>query len=515
VPIGSLTGGVTIATAMNASNQVVGYSSLSDEYRAFLWEAGTMRGLGSIGRASSFAADINKTGAVVGWISPWGAYSRAVKFEDGAVVDLGARFSAESYAYGINEAGVIVGAARRNSNEVSSPWILAPAATNLLGSDLVMGGGFTASCINNAGQIGINSSSWDLPYTTGSELLPAGSTFRSAQALWDGGEIVRLNDLGNAVGRGRLKYFVDRAVLWRDGALVQLAAPGKAVAVALNNMGLAAGHLYSEGVGVGQRSWRQAILWENEMGYSLFELISDSAKLDGAVLQVAGLNDSGAVLVNADWSLRTQVNPATGTTEFVDPFRPKEAFLLLPTTQIDLPRVTITAPLEEQTFAARQPFTVTWNSSAPLQSLQAVIFSVVRTSPYLELSVTMNPRGSYLFTNSLPAGATSLTLSNLPAGPLAIRLQGRDTYGVPFASLPRVVRLTGPPELYVIGPSVNDPSLFRVGIYGDPERYYGVEWTADFVQWHSAPAAFEGYVIPYSDNSSIFCRAVETTPSGN
>ena len=68
VLLGTLSGGATLATGINQSNAVVGFSSVGEpnQTRAFLWQAGVMRDLGTLEDASSQATAINNAGVAVG-----------------------------------------------------------------------------------------------------------------------------------------------------------------------------------------------------------------------------------------------------------------------------------------------------------------------------------------------------------------------------------------------------------------------------------------------------------------
>lgn len=66
--LGTLGGICSGARAINDAGQVVGYSHISGntDYRAFLWQSGSMQDLGTLGGPSSYANGINAAGQVVG-----------------------------------------------------------------------------------------------------------------------------------------------------------------------------------------------------------------------------------------------------------------------------------------------------------------------------------------------------------------------------------------------------------------------------------------------------------------
>jgi probable HAF family extracellular repeat protein len=113
----------TDATAINATNEVVGYSNvsgsnLSNIGDAFLWKNGVMTDLGSLGGTGSSANAINDQGQIVGWAYLNGDLTiNAFLYSGGVMHDLGtlgvppgpSSGLAISNALGINDQGQIVG----------------------------------------------------------------------------------------------------------------------------------------------------------------------------------------------------------------------------------------------------------------------------------------------------------------------------------------------------------------------------------------------------------------------
>ena len=122
--LGSLGGGALFseAFAANDARQVVGRSLTgattatgTSVFEAFLWQGGTMTGLGSLGFTFSQANDVNARGWIVGSATNVsGAPQAAVLWQGGAAVDLnallvgGAGWTLRS-AEGVNDRGEIVG----------------------------------------------------------------------------------------------------------------------------------------------------------------------------------------------------------------------------------------------------------------------------------------------------------------------------------------------------------------------------------------------------------------------
>lgn len=84
--------------------------------RAFIWQAGHMRALGSLGGPASVAYAINDLGHVVGYATTAEYHVHAFIWRNGRMKDIGADYIA-SFAQDINLAGEIVGYAQRAAFE--------------------------------------------------------------------------------------------------------------------------------------------------------------------------------------------------------------------------------------------------------------------------------------------------------------------------------------------------------------------------------------------------------------
>jgi probable HAF family extracellular repeat protein len=113
IELGTLGGSNSAAFGMNDRGQVVGWSlDSSNRAQAFVWQNGTMTGLGfSPGGNSSVARAINNNGLITGYASsPTNAH--AFLFITNTLVDIGTVGGARSWGYAINDQGDIAGSSR-------------------------------------------------------------------------------------------------------------------------------------------------------------------------------------------------------------------------------------------------------------------------------------------------------------------------------------------------------------------------------------------------------------------
>jgi len=106
---------------INAAGQVVGTRRLPDRDEAFLYDHGTVIGLGGLGKGSSYANAVNDAGWVVGtsWI---GDEKHAFLWKDGVMHDLGTLGGKYAEATAINAQGHVVGFST-DANDVQKAFV--------------------------------------------------------------------------------------------------------------------------------------------------------------------------------------------------------------------------------------------------------------------------------------------------------------------------------------------------------------------------------------------------------
>lgn len=202
--LGTLGGTGSVARAINARGQVVGWASTTGDaaQHAFLYSGGVMQDLGTLGGTNGCAWGINASGQVVGQANTAGdAAEHAFLYGGGVMQDLGTLGGANSYGWGINSGGQVVGDAQKTGELTRAAFVCSAGVMQDL--DTFGGSRSGAALINDSGQVvGYayttgNAASHAFLYSSGTmidlnSLLPANSgwTLTEARAINDSGQIV-------------------------------------------------------------------------------------------------------------------------------------------------------------------------------------------------------------------------------------------------------------------------------------------------------------------------------------
>lgn len=249
---------VSYATAINNRGEVAGTAEDATTARAFLWRAGTMTDLGTLGGASSWANAVNELGWVAGSSTTSAGLRHACLWKDGVIIDLGTFGGSTSEAFGINAAGQVVGYAE-NVAGVRRAFLWEKGVMTDLGT--LSGAASEATAINNRGQV-----------VGASEIAEDPGMYRAV--MWQDGQISKLEVGGITVGataineRGQVvgiaDYKVFRAFLWSRGEetiLPGLSGSDSETASGINAQGLVAGSCFFVSNPPTQPSHNDAVVW--------------------------------------------------------------------------------------------------------------------------------------------------------------------------------------------------------------------------------------------------------------
>lgn len=308
-----LGGDNSVATSINNSGQIVGYSYVNYfTEHATEWNGTTATDLGTLGGnyTNSRAFSINDIGQVVGnsYNTNYPVAQHAALWNGTTATDLGTLGGSNSVAFAINHEGQIAGNSDTTANNSQAATLWNGSSVTNLGT--LGGSGASANSISDAGQVVGGSATTTHYYDNGilhiinhatlwngtaaTDLGTVGGNNSSAMAINNAGQVAGWSDIS-----GNATY---HATLWNGTSATDLGTLGtNSVATAINNLGEVVG--YSSTL---NNSAVHAFLWNGTSMTDLNSLLDSATESAGWVLNSANdINDYG-------WIVGSAYNSITG-----------------------------------------------------------------------------------------------------------------------------------------------------------------------------------------------------------
>jgi probable HAF family extracellular repeat protein len=283
--LGSLGGGVTDATAINASSQVTGNSTLNvGGFRAFLWSNGKMTDLGTLGGDFSVGRAINGSGKVAGTATDSGDFAIQTLWKGKKITALSGPGPGPD---AINDSGQIIYHCSTVVCEISNgtrtalpipPHFIVcdPAAINNNGQ--VLGNCEVTNQVNDwHGVVWTNGTPTVLP-TLGGSIATSATALPRATAINNNGQVT-----GTAVTRtGALDGF-----LWSNGTITDLGSTFAPAAI--NDTGVIVGGQFID---------------RDDTLHNLNNLIPAGSPYQ--IQSATGINGTGQIVANATATATSQ-----------------------------------------------------------------------------------------------------------------------------------------------------------------------------------------------------------------
>ena len=338
IDLGTLEGGYeSIASSVNSHGQVVGLAlngitdpdsmvGLGYQARAFLWQNGAMRDLGTLGGPDAWAFVINERGQVAGnsYVNTEPS-ARCAQFEIGTLTtgaflwdkgtmkDLGNFGGTCTFVFDLNNRGEVVGASSLAGDQVQHPFLWDGQA--LIDLHTFGGDAGTAIAINEIGDA--------VGWATDPDQVPHAALWRNGQ-IKDLGTLAgfpfsfgsAINARGQVVGEVASSDFTEfRGFLWQAGGpmidLNSLIPPGSDLQVVfpetINDRGEIVGRaLLPDG---SEHAFLMVPCGETQAGASRCELVQDA---NAAALQIGGVGFNQVQQRNLRGSPALRLRPQSG-----------------------------------------------------------------------------------------------------------------------------------------------------------------------------------------------------------